>query len=548
MRYEEISVETLKSVVGTNIALIVTATDIETEATHNKLIPIDGYPGILKAYDVANTYYCGVFGKYYVVHVQSNMGSIGRSSAIMTISNAIRTLSPKFVIMIGVAFGIDEKKQNVGDVLIAESILPYDNKRVGKNITIQRGQQAPSSKTLVDRFKSTKTWQHLLPGSVNAKKVVSQVLSGEELIDNLERKNQLIEAFPNAKGGEMEGAGLFAACDGTVDWILVKGICDFADGKKGINKAENQEVAINSTVSLCLELFNSNHAFSALDLEVSTKEATIGCDCNHDLVEKVLFEVYETSKEEYYVAREIDPKFNNILDQYCVWIYGISGCGKTNLILRNLSINNIKFTPISLASCIDLDVVELFREILFDLEATFGKLTTPLTNDTHSNLCRNILSILEQNCSDKEYVIFIEEIPISTDEDYKEFVSHFFSLLILKKLKHGLNNVKFVLSSIKNPTPHITSLQQKIHQQVKFIEMKNWKTSDTDKLISLLSGGLNIELPDPVLESLKSNSENSPRFIKKFFRNILACCLSGNDDYESILSDTKRELKQYQYG
>ncbi|MBK8342206.1 MAG: hypothetical protein IPL12_02105 [Bacteroidetes bacterium] len=35
----------------------------------------------------------------------------------------------------------------------------------------------------------------------------------------------------------MEGAGIVSVCDGKLQWIIVKGICDFADG----NKADNKE-------------------------------------------------------------------------------------------------------------------------------------------------------------------------------------------------------------------------------------------------------------------------------------------------------------------
>lgn len=547
MGYEEIGIDELKKKVQNNIALIVTATDTETEATHKKLAPLNGFSNILQTYDEANTYYCGIFGKYKVVHVQSNMGAIGRDSAIITISNAIRTLSPKFVIMIGIAFGINDKKQKIGDVLVADGILPYDNKRVGK-ITIQRGQQAPTSKILLNRFKSIKTWQYLINDSVLAEKIITPLLSGEELIDNINRRNELVKEFPTSKGGEMEGAGLFAACDGSVDWIIVKGICDFADGNKGQNKKQNQEIAINSALSLCLELFNSSYAFSALGLSPLEIKAELSCPYNHHLADEILFEVYNKSNEKYYVIREQDNIFSKILEQYCVWVHGISGCGKTNLILRNLIMNESDFTPISLASCVELDVIELFKEVLFDLESKFGKLQNTLTNDTFSNICRNILSLLEQYCANKEHVIFIEEIPISSENDYKEFVSHIFSLLILKKLKHGLNKVKFVLSSIKNPTDHIRPTHQKIHQQMKFIELENWNSNDIDLLIRLICIELNIKLNQEFVDNLKNKSTSSPRFIKKFFRNILACCISDKINYENILSETERELKQFRHG
>jgi nucleoside phosphorylase len=547
MGYEEIELDELKKIVQNDIALIVTATDTETEATHKKFSPLNGYSNILQAYDESNTYYGGFFGKYRVIHVQSNMGAVGRDSAIMTISNAIRTLSPKFVIMIGIAFGIDDEKQKIGDVLVAEGILPYDNKRVG-NTTIQRGQQAPSSKILLNRFKAIRTWQYLINDSILAEKIITPILSGEELIDNINRRNELVKEFPTSKGGEMEGAGLFAACDGSVDWILVKGICDFADGNKGQNKKQNQETAINSALSLCLELFNSSYAFSALGLYPLKEKEDAVCSCNHQLADEILFEVYNKSNEKYYVAREHDNAFSKILDQYCIWVHGISGCGKTNLIFRNLILNKFNYTPVSLASCIELDVIELFKEILFDIESNFGKLQNPLNNNTFSNICRNILSLLEQYCTETEHVILIEEIPISSENDYKEFVSHFFSLLILKKLKHGLNKVKFVLSSIKNPTVHIKPTHQKIHQQVKFIELENWNTEDIDNLIQLICNELDLKLSKELVDKLKDSSNNSPRFVKKFFRNVLACCITDEVNYENILAETERELKQFYHG
>jgi len=448
--------------------------------------------------------------------------------------------------MIGIAFGVDEKKQKIGDVLVSEGVLPYNNKRVGEK-TIQRGLPAPASKILLNRFKSLKTWQYLINDSIFAEKIISPILSGEELIDNIDRRNELIKEFPVSKGGEMEGAGLFAACDGNVDWILVKGICDFADGNKSMNKKENQEIAINSALSLCLELFNSSYAFSVLGLTPIKDKSDVLYSFDQMFVDEILFEIYNKTSDRYYVIREQDMLFNRIMEQYCIWVHGISGCGKTNLILRSLILNEVDYTPISLASCIDLNVVELFGQILYDLEIKFGKLQNPLFNDTFSNICRNILFLLEYNCAYKKHVVFIEEIPISSENDYKEFVSHFFSLLISKKQNHGLNKVKFVLSSIKNPTDHIKPIQQKIHQQVKFIELKNWDSDDIDKLIDLICEQLNINLDEDLVVELKCKSKGSPRFVKKYFRNILAYYISDKINYKEVISETERELKNFHY-
>jgi hypothetical protein len=55
---------------------------------------------------------------------------------------------------------------------------------------------------------------------------------------------------PEAIGGEMEGAGLYVACqDKKVDWILVKGICDWADGEKGQDKESRQKTAASNAAA-----------------------------------------------------------------------------------------------------------------------------------------------------------------------------------------------------------------------------------------------------------------------------------------------------------
>ena len=49
----------------------------------------------------------------------------------------------------------------------------------------------------------------------------------------------------------MEGAGIASACDGAVaHWIVVKAICDYADGNKKYGKDQKQALAAKSSISL----------------------------------------------------------------------------------------------------------------------------------------------------------------------------------------------------------------------------------------------------------------------------------------------------------
>ena len=58
--------------------------------------------------------------------------------------------------------------------------------------------------------------------------------------------------MPEAIGGEMEGAGVYAAA-GKTDWILVKAICDWADGTKHVDKEARQKAAATNAAELVVE-------------------------------------------------------------------------------------------------------------------------------------------------------------------------------------------------------------------------------------------------------------------------------------------------------
>jgi nucleoside phosphorylase len=264
--YKEIDSKDLK-LNNNNLLLLVTATSLETLHLHNELKPFDTNDSILKINYGNYTYYIGEFGNYLAVHVQcGTMGSISRDSSITTISDAISLFNPKITLMIGIAFGVDHTDQNIGDVLVSECITPYNFKKIQNGRDTIRTNDAPSSKLLINKFKNVLGWEFLLKDGLKAKNIIAPILSGEELINDIKRRNELVKEKPTAKGGEMEGVGLSTAADGKCEWILVKGICDFADGNKDKDKDANQVLAMRSAVSLCKEVFSSKTAFESIDL------------------------------------------------------------------------------------------------------------------------------------------------------------------------------------------------------------------------------------------------------------------------------------------
>jgi nucleoside phosphorylase len=128
----------------------------------------------------------------------------------------------------------------------------------GTQKIIVRGDRVSASATLLDRFRSVSfNWTGQInrgrTGKQKTRVFFGTILSGEKLIDNMAFRDQLLELEPEAIGGEMEGTGLYTAAHrAKVDWILVKAICDWADGNKAGNRtstiiAENGNKVIKKT-------------------------------------------------------------------------------------------------------------------------------------------------------------------------------------------------------------------------------------------------------------------------------------------------------------
>mgnify|MGYP003430715683 FL=1 len=161
---------------------------------------------------------------------------------------------------------------------------------------------------------------------------------------------------------------------------------------------------------------------------------------------------------------------SNFID-FCLWVHGASGTGKTTLISRNLIKEKKEFILIGLGSYINTSMIEIFQGILIELSLIL-QIRVELDEKTVSAIFKEIIKLLSK-ISDRKVVLMIEEIPLSNEKDYKEFIEYFISFLIEKQTKSNLNNIKFILSSIFNPEYYILPHQYKITEKLKFIKLKN---------------------------------------------------------------------------
>jgi nucleoside phosphorylase len=260
--FDEISKDTSRLLVQGVQVVLMTATSDELNAVLAKLVPLPAKQRLLKAAVGMQTYYIGKFGAYEVAVTMCQPGALKPGGAAFSADDAIEFWKPKAVIMTGIAFGASQRTQKIGDVLVATKIYAYEPQRVGTNQTIPRGDSPNSDLLLLNRFLNVPDWEFLRPDGKAVGLRFGPLLSGEKLSANLAFKARLLQTWPDAIGGEMEGAGLYAAAvRHRVPWIVVKAICDWGDGAKD---DKHHALAAAASTSLVQHVLSQKYALDGL--------------------------------------------------------------------------------------------------------------------------------------------------------------------------------------------------------------------------------------------------------------------------------------------
>lgn len=527
-----------------NIAdfLIVTATDIETQAVLNRFHPIC-VEGLLHIYKDDRKYTAGVLGGYNVVHCQcKNMGTQEVGSSTITTTNALDDWPCiKGVLMVGIAFGMyneetDIYKQNYSDVLIAEKIFPYENQRLNKDGSAKfRGIDHFPNKNFVDAFSViARDWKEINLEGITTKVSIVPLLTGEKLVDNLAWRNELKHKYSDYKGGEMEGMGIASACENkNIPWILLKSICDFGDGNKG-DTPEAEELKNARQVNA------AEAASKACELALNTaniKEIVpnrINYSYRHDIanIEDVFFLAYSTKCKDYYLHRTIDAEASGYILTKSVWVSGKTGIGKSDLLRHTLIENNIDYIYIDLSLCDSVEemVCQIYETTCdyFNEKAHFGNIKTIISA---------LAELLDSKCAENFSYIMVEEIPFEENSgEFHEFVRRL-SQMIVYISTHTANKVRFILSSIAMPKEALDTYRDKIESLIHFIQLREWTESECIDLIDLLCSTVGLSWESEELKlSFAKKMEYSPRRIKS---SLKTCC---SLDYRVISSNIVDKL------
>jgi len=229
--------------------LLIVATDIELDVTidickKNNAILI---PFISTEF----SYFIAKFDTKCVYIVKSQMGSGGPGGSTLTTADAIMKLSPRIVVMGGIAFGANNDKQKIGDVLLSERIWAYDAEKLTEDTGYPRGAITPVNPQLFQMLEMTYKSKER---SFGIKKGL--MASGGKLSDRKAFVDALKNVQPEMIGADMESTGTMDTClRMNKQCVFVKGICDWGYDKnaESIDKAHDQTVAATNSIQLIVE-------------------------------------------------------------------------------------------------------------------------------------------------------------------------------------------------------------------------------------------------------------------------------------------------------
>ncbi|GAB1270288.1 hypothetical protein NBRC116493_35420 [Aurantivibrio infirmus] len=354
-----------------------------------------------------------------VLCIQTSMGSTGQGSSSSDVKQAIIEVSPKYIISVGIAFGLKEG-QEIGDVLVANKIALYDKAKLVStdrgSERIERGAQADVPTEILNKIRSAMAYYEF------ANITEGLILTGDKLIDDLEFAKLLKNIFPEAIGGEMEAGGIYTANTyESCQWIVIKSICDFADGNKNKNKLFNQEKAASNAarfVIFSLEKIDfKTHSVKRHEEELNI---TLKYDSdpnlskvNKEILGVVIRKLLESDVDEITIKRTRNPKYLTKEKQQLFILMGGAGAGKTsfyNFFLKPMGAQFISDEAISKALSPDssIDPKDETARIVKDLMSEYLNRGTPICYEAKFSYKSELQSIILANRSNyKVNIIYI---------------------------------------------------------------------------------------------------------------------------------------------
>lgn len=183
---------------------------------------------------------------FYRIIVTSPLG-MGRVEAATATVAAIGRFSPKYVILVGIAGGAPGSVR-LGDVLVGELVADYELQKITDDGASPRYQPFRAHPRLVAAAHHLNGWGSLVRSPRPKERKAAHplvhfgvMLSGDKVQAKGEALQEYKKAWPKLIGVEMEAGGVAAAAGSAANppgFLMVRGVSDLADGKKGSKSVE----------------------------------------------------------------------------------------------------------------------------------------------------------------------------------------------------------------------------------------------------------------------------------------------------------------------
>lgn len=260
------------------------------------------------------------------------------------------------------------------------------------------------------------------------------------------------------------------------------------------------------------------------------------------LQNKVFSVAVNSDSKPYYLNRDIDKTILNYLSRNKnIWISGISGIGKTFLVLGNLS--NICDKPIRIdLTCSYLENIDDYfeyvnNEIIRQSKLEQKSLQVNVYERISDNLC-------EINLQSNQILIFVDEVPILEKEKFYAFLTGFINISErYSNLIAGAKNINWIISTRINPEDHLNNEEdclpnkQKARKNFNFKNLDLWRKDELSNLLNLLQKSLNFKLSNETEREIIAISKGLPGLAKSVIERLLIENCTIEEAIEMIKSE-----------
>lgn len=219
--------------------LIVTPLAEECDAVRQH-IPCDLVPA---SNEDVRVYYRGEFAGYTLALLP--LFAMGTTAAATATADAIRRWRPRYVVLVGIAGGVEDRSVSLGDVLVADRVVDYELQKVrddGREYRWQPKQVDPRllyrSQALEERkwYERCKV-ERPQPAGIEQHPSVRKgvVATGNKVVMSAALLAELREGWRELIGIEMEAGGVAQACFESATqpgFFMIRGVSDLADSRK----------------------------------------------------------------------------------------------------------------------------------------------------------------------------------------------------------------------------------------------------------------------------------------------------------------------------